>query len=485
MVRKKLLLRFLMIPTSSNKKRAISVFMLAMINVSMMASLRNLPLVAEFGYSIVSFYILVSVLFLIPCALVSAELATGWPQSGGVYIWVKKAFGDRMGFFAIWMQWVHNVTWYPAMLSFVAATIAYVFFPTLADHKIYILFIILFGFWGMTLLNYLGIKTSALISTIGVIAGTIIPGICIILCGFYWFFTNKPTDLVLSGTALLPNLSNVSDFIFLAGLFLAFGGLEVSAGYASEVKNPTKNYPIAILLAAVITLLLIMFGALTIALVITKRDISLVSGVMNALQILLQSLRIVWMLPVLGILLVIGALAEVNSWIIGPIKALYVTSNYGDLPPYFQKQNKRGMPVNLLLFQGIIVTLFSFLFLYIPSISGTYWILTVVASQTYLVMYITMFAAAIRLRYSAPHVKRSYMVPGGKKGIWIIAGLGILSSSFALLIGFFPPPTINIGHPTFFWLFLLFILLLMMLFPIAIHHFKNPRWKRKGVKKIV
>lgn len=458
--------------------------MLAMINVSMMASLRNLPLVAEFGYSVVSFYILVSILFLIPCALVSAELATGWPQSGGIYIWVKKAFGDRLGFFAIWMQWVHNMTWYPAMLSFIAATIAYVFFPALADHKIYVLFIILFGFWGMTLLNYLGIKTSALISTIGVIAGTIIPGICIILCGLYWFFTNKPTDLVLSGSALLPDFENMSDFIFLAGLFLSFGGLEVSAGYASEVRNPKRNFPIAILLAAVITLLLVMLGALTIALVIPKAEISLVSGVMNALRILLQSLRIGWMLPVLGILLVIGALAEVNSWIIGPIKALYVTSKYGDLPPYFQKQNKQGMPVNLLIFQGIIVTMFAFLFLYIPSISGTYWILTVVASQTYLVMYITMFAAAIHLRYSAPEVKRSYKVPGGKRGMWIVAGLGILSSSFALLIGFFPPPDINIGNTTFFSIFLLIVLIVMMLFPLIIHRFKKPRWKKKGIKEI-
>lgn len=468
-----------MVPKSSGNKRIISVFMLAMINVSMMASLRNLPLVAEFGYSVVSFYILVSILFLIPCALVSAELATGWPHSGGVYIWVKKAFGDRIGFFAVWMQWVHNMTWYPAMLSFIAATIAYVFFPSLADHKIYVLFIILLGFWGMTLVNCLGIKTSALISTVGVIAGTIIPGICIILCGFYWFFTNKPTDLVLSGSALLPNLKNMSDFIFLAGLFLAFGGLEVSAGYASEVRNPKRNFPIAILLAAVITLLLVMFGAVTIALVIPKAEISLVSGVMNALQILLQSLRIAWMLPILGILLVIGALAEVNSWIIGPVKALYITSKYGDLPPYFQKQNARGMPINLLIFQGIIVTMFAFLFLYIPSISGTYWILTVVASQTYLVMYITMFAAAIHLRYSEPEVKRSYRVPGGNIGMWIIAGLGIISSLSALLLGFFPPPDINIGNTKFFSIFIFVVLALMILFPLAIHRYKKPSWKKQ------
>lgn len=468
-----------MIPNSSGKKRIISVFMLAMINVSMMASLRNLPLVAEFGYSIVSFYILVSFLFLIPCALVSAELATGWPHSGGVYIWVKEAFGDRLGFFSVWMQWVHNMTWYPAMLSFIAATIAYVFFPSLADHKMYVLFIILVGFWGMTLLNCLGIKTSALISTIGVIAGTIIPGVCIILCGFYWFFTNQPTDLVLSGSALLPNFQNMSDFIFLAGLFLAFGGLEVSAGYASEVKNPKRNFPIAILLAAIITLLLVMFGAVTIALVIPKAEISLVSGVMNALQIILQSLRIAWLLPILGILLVVGALAEVNSWIIGPVKALYVTSQYGDLPPYFQKQNRRGMPINLLLFQAIIVTLFAFLFLYIPSISGTYWILTVVASQTYLVMYITMFAAAIYLRYKAPQVNRSYRVPGGKIGMWIIAGLGIVSSLSAVVLGFFPPPDINIGNTRFFSIFIFIVLAFMMLFPLTIHRYKKPSWKRR------
>src|SRR5580658_1287915 len=90
-------------------KRVLSIFVLAMLNVSIMASLRNLPLVAEYGLSIVVYFFAVALFFLVPCALISAELATGWPKSGGVYIWIREGLGDRFGFLGIWMQWVHNV----------------------------------------------------------------------------------------------------------------------------------------------------------------------------------------------------------------------------------------------------------------------------------------------------------------------------------------------------------------------------------------
>src|SRR5580704_6908913 len=96
-------------------RRVLSIFMLAMLNVSIMASLRNLPLVAEFGLSAIFYFFIVGLIFLVPCALISAELATGWPKSGGVYIWVREGLGDRFGFLAIWMQWVHNIAWYPVI----------------------------------------------------------------------------------------------------------------------------------------------------------------------------------------------------------------------------------------------------------------------------------------------------------------------------------------------------------------------------------
>lgn len=460
----------------SNSKRVISIFVLAMLNVSIMASLRNLPLVAELGYKMIFFFGIVALTFLIPCALVSAELATGWTKSGGIYVWVREALGDRWGFFAIWMQWVHNVTWYPAILAFVAATLAYIINPELAENKVFIQSIVLIVFWGMTLINYFGIETSTIVSTIGVIAGTIIPGLFIIGLGVTWFLMGHPTQIPFSAHALVPDFSHWGNIVFLAGLFLAFSGLEVSAGYAGEVKNPQKNYPKAIMIAAGITFFLFMLGALSIALVIPKENISLVSGLMEALRLYLAQYGLSWILPVLAILLVVGAIAEVNSWIIGPVKALYTTSIHGNLPPFFQNLNKHGMPTHLLLFQAIIVTIVSFIILYMPTISTSYWIMTAMSAQIYLIMYIFMFIAAIRLRYSHPHVPRVYKIPHPHKGIWFVSSLGILASIFAIIIGFVPPTQLTTGSSIIYFCLLFFTLVIMSAIPLIIYQFKKPSW---------
>src|ERR1700722_3434252 len=407
------------ITTSNKPRRVLSVFVLAMLNVSIMASLRNLPLVAEFGLSAIFFFFLVAIFFLIPCALISAELATGWPKSGGIYIWVREGLGDRWGFMAIWMQWVHNVAWYPVIMSFTAVTLAFVISPSLGSHKPFVLSVILIGFWGMTLLNYLGIKTSSWFSTIGVIVGTILPGLFIIFLGVYWIAGGNPVQTELSWNALLPSFSNIGNLVFLAGLFLAFAGLEVSASYASDVKNPQRNYPRAIILGAVITFGIFMLGALAIAFVIPKHEISIVAGLMEAFHTFFQHYNLTWILPIMAVLLIIGAIAEVNSWIIGPIRGLYATSVHGNLPPFFQKVNQHDVPTRLLFFQAILMSITSLVFLYMPQIESGFWILTALSAQSYLIMYILMFIAALNLRYIRPKVPRTYRVPFANRGIWI------------------------------------------------------------------
>jgi putative glutamate/gamma-aminobutyrate antiporter len=465
-------------------RRVISVFVLAMLNVSIMASLRNLPLVAEYGLSALIFFGIVALFFLIPCALVSAELATGWPKSGGVYIWIREALGDRWGFFAIWMQWVHNVAWYPVIMSFIAATLAFVFSPALAQNKVYILSVILSGYWGMTLLNYLGIKTSGWFSTIGVIVGTIIPGILIIGLGIIWITSGHPVQTPLTWQAVLPDFTQIGNLVFLSGLFLAFAGLEVSAAYAGNVQQPQKNYPRAILLAAILVFTIFMLGALAIAVVIPKSQISLVSGLMEAFHVFLSFYHLEWFLPILGVLLIIGAIAEVNSWIIGPVKGLHETSVHGNLPPFFQNLNDHGTPTHLLFFQAVIVSITACVFLFMPTVSSAFWILTALSAQSYLIMYILMFIAAIKLKYSKPHVPRPYKVPFKYKGMWLFCSMGVLSSVFAIALAFVPPSQLDTGSLLFYDLFLIVGLTIMCAVPLIIYACRKPHWKIKIEKNL-
>lgn len=464
------------VPAKNSPRRVLSIFVLIMLNVSMMASLRTLPLVAEYGLGATFYFGLVALFFLIPCALVSAELATGWAKTGGVYIWVREALGDRWGFVAIWMQWVHNVAWYPVILSFIATCIAYVVDPDLIQSKVFVLSVVLIGFWGMTLMNYLGIKTSSWFSAIGVIVGTIAPGVLIIALGLIWWLSGNPLQITVSKAALLPDFTNIGNIVFLAGLFLAFAGLEVSAAHAGEVKNPQKNYPRSILLAALITFCLFMLGALAIAFVIPHDQLNLVSGLLEAFRVFFAFWDLGWILPIMGVLLVIGAAAEVNAWIAGPVKGLYATSVHGNLPPIFHKLNKHGTPTNLLFFQAIIVTIASSVILFMPTISSSYWILSALSVETYLVMYVLMFISAIRLRYTKPHVPRVYKVPFHYPGMWIIAGFGILASLFAMAIIFVPPTQIQIGSLLFYESFLIIGSVVMLALPLWIYQSRKPGW---------
>lgn len=467
----------------NSPKRFINVFILAMLNLSVMASLRNLPIIAEYGLQSVGYYFLVALIFLIPAALISAELATGWSQTGGIYIWVREAFGPGWGFFAVWMQWIHNATWFPAILSFSAGALAYLFNPELAGNKIYILSVVLISFWGFTIFNYFGLKTSALFSSIGVIVGTIFPGILLISLGLFWFFGGYPLNIPFSFEAMIPQIDSIQDIVFLSGLFLAFGGLEVSAVHVREVQNPQKSFPKAISLAGSIALFLYVCGALSIAVMIPKEKISVLSGLMETFRLFFTDFNMSWMIFPIGLMIIIGAVGELNAWIIGPVRALHTTTKHGDLPPFFQKLNIHGMPAHLLFLQAIIVSITSCVFLFMPTTGSAFWILSALSAQLYLLMYILMFLSAIKLRYSHPHVIRSYRVPFQNKGIWIISILGILSSCFGFIVSFIPPAQIKTGNLLFYEGFLSIGLSVMCFIPYIIYRLKDPNWVPKPPSK--
>ncbi|NRA90679.1 MAG: amino acid permease, partial [Simkaniaceae bacterium] len=115
-------------------------------------------------------------------------------------------------------------------------------------------------------------------------------------------------------------------------------------------------------------------------------------------------------------------------------------------------------------------------FLLMPNVNSSFWILLALTSQLYLLMYAIMFAAGIYLRYKRPDVPRAYKIPGGKFGMWLTAGVGFLSSISAIIIGFFPPEQLETGSPSFYVLFLVFGMLIFCAAPFIILLFKKPSW---------
>jgi glutamate:GABA antiporter len=445
-------------------KKILSVFSLVMINVIAVDSLRTLPMSAKLGVSLISYYLLAALVFFIPIALVAAELATAYPNTGGLYIWVREAFGRRAGFITIWLQWIYNVVWYPTILAFIAATLAYLFAPELANNKFYLLSTVIGLFWTFTFLNCFGMRLSSIVSIIGAIFGTIVPMLGIIALGGIWLIQGRPIEISTS-SSIIPDLSSYGNMALFAAVLFGLIGVEMSAVHAEEVRNPQRDYPRAILYSIIIIFSTLVFSSLAIVMVVPLAKLSVVSGLIEAFAVFFSAYHMPWMTFVIALLIILGGLSGVSAWIIGPTKGLLVSARDGSLPAVFGRVNRYGAPVAILITQGIIFTLLSSVFTLFDSINAAYWLLSDLCAQMALLVYIFMFAAAIKLRYSKPNQPGSYKIPGGKIVMWLVAGTGILCCLFAIGIGFVPPTQIPINNVAFFEAFLIGGLILFVAIP--------------------
>ena len=151
-----------------------------------------------------------------------------------------------------------------------------------------------------------------------------------------------------------------------------------------------------------------------------------------------------------SLLIAFGVLAGVMSWISGPSRGLLWTAKEGQLPEFMKKTNKNGVQVNILVIQGCIVSVLSSLYIVMKDVSVAFFLLSALTIGLYLIMYMMMYAAGIRLRYTQPDLPRSYRVPGGKAGMWCIGGGGFLAVLFAFTVTFFPPSQLPVGSPALY-----------------------------------
>ncbi|MDF3054530.1 MAG: putative transporter [Gammaproteobacteria bacterium] len=467
-------------PASANSKmpaRTLGVLAIMMINIIAVSSLRGLPFSATYGFSLVFFFTLAAIIFFLPAALISAELATGWPNRGGVYVWVREAFGEFWGFFIIWAQWIYNIVWYPTILAFMAGTLAYLLNPAWVESKVYMLSVILIVFWTATFLNWFGMRVTSWVSTLSALIGTLFPMFFIISLGFIWITQGNPIQTEISVNSFFPDLYDMKNLSFLLIVFFALVGMEMSAVHADEVKNPGKSYPKAIFISTIIIFFGLVLSSLAIAIVVPNQALSVVTGLVQAYKIFFDSYGLNWMTPVIGALIVFGAIGAVSAWVIGPTKGLLVAVVDGNAPAFLGKTNKHGVPVVLLSLQAIICSIMCIVFFLMPTVAASYWVLSVLTGQLAMVVYIALFAAAIRLRYKHANVVREYKVPGGNGMMWLLGLMGAAASIFAISIGFIPPAKVDVGD-VFKYEVLLIIGLVTLSLPPLIMYANRKKYKR-------
>lgn len=407
-------------------------------------SIRNLPASALFGSTLIFFFIFAAIVFLIPTALVSAEL-TANVNEGGIYQWGRLAFGERIGFLAVWLQWINNLVWFPTILSFIAGTAAYLIDPALAQNKYYMVGMILTLFWLLTLVNLRGVHVSAKFTSFCAIIGLIIPVILIITLLIVWLIMGKPLQIQLTPTSIFPSWQHTENWTALTAVMLGFAGMELASVHIKDVHKPQTTFPKALALSGIIILATMMLGSLAIACVLPYEQINLVNGTIQTFDYFLSSYHLHWLVPVLTVLLVVGSLGGVISWVISPIKGLNQAAEHGFLPSFFEQKNQHGVPHNLLISQAVLVSFVCLAFLFMPTINASYWLLTSLTTQLYMLMYVILFFSGLRLRNKMNYTSKTFIIPGKKFGSQLICALGLIGCAITLFVGFIPPQHVDVG----------------------------------------
>jgi glutamate:GABA antiporter len=446
---------------------------LALMTTASVASLRAAPTMAVYGLAAVFLYILPAIVFLLPTSLVSAELASGW--RGGVYNWVSQGISPPAGFLAVWCQFAMTIFYYPSLLAFVASTLAYVINPSLAASGVWTALVIMICFWSGVYISSRGTKSIAGLSSAGLIIGTLVPGVLLVVLGTVFLGQGNESAAPMDVDHILPAWAGLASLVLIVNNFLSYSGMEMNAVHVSSLRRPDKDFPKAMFLATGLVLAIFILPALAIAWVVPAEQISLTAGVMQAFDAVFAEFGLSWLTPIVAVALVTASLGGMLTWLAGPSKGLLLVSRqYGYLPPFLQRLNKHGVQQNILVTQGLVTTVIALMYAFIPNVSSAYWMFSVITTQVYLIVYLLMFVAAIRLRRKQPDHPRGFRAP------WLVplCVVGFASSIAALLIGFVPSSQFGGGNAAVYVAIVGGgLILLGLVVPYLFYRFRKPSWQ--------
>lgn len=302
--------------------------------------------------------------------------------------------------------------------------------------------------------------------------GTIIPAGLLIVLGVIYLATGGHNNMDMS-QGFFPDLSNFDNLVLASSIFLFYAGMEMMGIHVMEVKNPSKNYPKAIIIGSLVTVCIFVLGPFSLGFIIPAKEISLTQSLLIGFDNYFNYLHMSWVGPIIAVALMFGVL----TWVSGPSKGIFAVGKAGYLSPFFQKTNRGGVQRNILLIQGGIVTLLALLFVVMPSVQSFYQILSQLTVLLYLIMYMLMFAAAIVLRYRMKDAVRPFSLGKGNGLMWLLGSVGFLGLLLAFVLAFVPPSQISTGSNTVWFSVLVIGCIVVVGIPFVIYALRKPSWR--------
>ncbi|MBZ5497179.1 MAG: APC family permease [Acidobacteriia bacterium] len=413
-------------------------------------SLRWISRAARMGAPSVTLWFFAWISFFLPLAAAVCELSSRYPEQGGLYAWARRAFGPAHGFVCGWCLWVNNLFWYPSLLLFAAANALLVFggsLSWLADSRLYSVAFVIVMLWFSVGLNILGLSRSKWLQNIGSIGIWLPAGLLIIFgaIAFTWF--GSATSF--APRELLPRHDILTTISLWSAICFAFSGLELTSLVGQEVKNPKRNLPRGVMIAGLAATLIYVAGSVSVLVAVPSKALLERSGIADAIELASGRIGLGGFGPLTGALLALGAVAMNNSWFAGAARVPFAAGVDRALPAVFARIHPRyRTPHVVLVFQGLAASLIFLVSLFFTvggartSIQEAYDIMVNLTILIYFLPYLYLFISLVRLRArdSRENNAAQYRVPGGRVGLWFVAGAGGIATAVSLGLVFVPPP---------------------------------------------
>jgi amino acid transporter len=412
--------------SSSGFKKVLKGLDMTLFTVCAIIVIDTLAPSAAIGASTISWWIITLVLFFIPYGLMTAELGSTYPEQGGLYIWIKRAFGEKWAARSTWYYWINVALWMPSVYILFAGIFAQMFLPGLS-------------LWPQILLGIVVTWITVWIGIVTLQAGKWVPNIgafikalIMLLLGvggiLYALRNGIANDLSFS--AILPTWD--AGLQFLPVIVYSFLGFELMSGAGDEMQNPAHDIPAAIVRSGGLIAFFYLFATLGILLALPLEKLGLISGIIDTLKAFLGESGVGGMLvTVLGIGVLYTLLANMVTWTMGANRTVAEAAKEGELPGFFSRLHPvNKTPVGAYILTGIVSTLvLVFYGLIAKSNEDLFWTLFAFSSIIFLLPYLAMFPAFLKLRQVDAGIQRPYQVPGGKLLIW---AMGIICELFIL-----------------------------------------------------